>query len=64
MCKPDCKHEVLDLIEKDEDEAWLRCAECFVVFKFTKAEFDKLEEIHDQELRDLMRLKDVPEKKE
>jgi hypothetical protein len=42
-----CKHDTLELVEKDDEhnEVWMRCADCFVLFKFTKEEFEKLEEV-------------------
>lgn len=36
-----CKHETLELIEKDGKTVWLRCSKCFVLFKKSQKELDK-----------------------
>ena len=45
MSNSECSHDVLELVEDDGDVVWMRCAFCFVLFKFSKEEFMKLEEV-------------------
>ena len=41
----ECKHEILELVEEDGDVVWMRCAKCYVLFKLTREEFEKLKPI-------------------
>jgi len=43
-----CKHEILELVEIDGDTVWMRCHKCFILFKYTKEEFEKMEKIKDE----------------
>ena len=45
----ECEHEYLELVEEDGDVVWMRCAKCFVLFKLTREEFEKLEPVEDVE---------------
>jgi hypothetical protein len=40
-----CKHETLEVVEEEKDTVWMRCHKCFVLFKFSRAEFEKMEEV-------------------
>ena len=44
-----CKHEILELVAEEDDVIWMRCAKCYVLFKFTREEFEKLKPITKDE---------------
>ena len=42
--KESCKHELFEKLEEDNEEGgtvWARCAECFILFKFSKKEWNE-----------------------